>query len=138
MRGGAHGQLMREPAYPVYERRRKVRRGVFEMRLDVLRALRYEPKRILRISMETNQCYLPLRSNIEFLTEKGLVGVSKIPPRARGSKKYGVMVFLTRKGLFVLDRVEAAYGEILDPESHEEDLVRSEVLTQSQPLEQAS
>ena len=129
--------MMREPAYPLYKRPRKVRRGVFEMRLDVLRALRYEPKRILRISMETNQCYLPLRGNIEFLAEKGLVGISKIPPRARNSKKYGLMVFLTRKGLIVLDRAEAAYGEILDPESHEEDL-RSDALTQSQPLEQAS
>ena len=129
---------MREPAYPLCARPHKVRRGVFEMRLDVLRALRYEPKRILRISMETNQSYLPLRNSLEFMSEKGLVGMSKVPPRTRSSRKYGVMVFLTRKGLLVLDRVEAAYAEIVDPMSHEDDLAVDDDFGRPRPIERAT
>lgn len=131
-------QPMREPAYPLFEKRRNPRRGIFELRLDIMRALRYEPKRILRVSMETNQSYLPLRSNIEFMAEKGLVGVSKVPPRTKRAKKPGMMVFLTRKGQVVLEKVEAAYAELLDLKSHEEDLFRDDAWRQEKPLERMS
>ena len=83
------------------------------MRLDIMRTLRYEPKRILRVSMETNQSYLPLRTNLEFMTQKGLIGMSRIPSKSRTARKYGVMVFLTRKGSALLDKVEGAYDELL-------------------------
>ena len=127
--------MMREPAYPVFERRPKTRRSAFDTRLDILRALRHEPKRVLRISMETNMCYQSLKSNVEFMARKGLVGLSDVPPKTKRSGKHGVLVFLTRKGLLVLDRLEAAYGELLDLRSHEEDLVRGSERVQEDPLE---
>ena len=128
--------MMSEPAYPLFEKRRRIRRGPLEMRVDIMRTLRYEPKRLLRISMETNLCYQPLRTNLEFMAEKGLVGMSKVPPRTSKARKYGVVVFLTRKGLLVLNRLEAAYGELLDMKSHEEDLIRD--MTQEQSMERAA
>jgi len=108
------------------------------MRVDIMKALRYGPKRILRIMMETNLCYIPLRSNLDFMSEKGLIGISKIPPRSRNARKNGVMVYLTRKGLLVLDKVEAAYAELLDFKSHEEDLLRDVARTQERSLERTS
>ena len=131
-------RMMREPAYPLYEGPHKVRRGVFETRIDILKAIRYGPKRILRISMEANLSYRGLRGNLDFMAEKGLVGISEVPPRTRDARKYGVMVFLTRKGLIVLDRVEAAYGELLDLQSHEDDLARIEAQAREQPIKRAT
>ena len=100
---------------------------MFEYRIDILKALRYEPKRLLKVSLETNISYLALKKALSFMVEKGLVGVSRIPPKTKQATKDGVLIFLTRKGKLVLERLEAAYAELMSFESREEDLVSDEM-----------
>jgi len=124
--------LMRDPAYQILERRPKMRRGTFELRVEILKSLRHEPKRILRISTETSMCYMALKNNLDFMIGKGLVGTSRVPPRTKNARRNGVLVFLTRKGMIVLDRLEAAYNELIYAESHDEDLKSDEARMRGQ------